>query len=343
MNRNTLIILPKAELHRHLDGSVRFQTIVDLARHHHLDLGVSSVLELRRKTRITEPMQDLKEVLDSFWTTQKVLCSYEAIKRVSFENVEDAYRDGIRLIELRFAPVFIAEGKKIRNDEIIEGVLDGISEGMARYPIQVGLIGILPRTMDLDKNRQATEDLLLYKKGRHRNADRICGFDLADDEVETAAEQFTDLVDQAREGGLGITIHTGESSSADHVARSLTLYSPQRIGHGIKIEDNEALYRRVRDSNIMLELCPTSNWLTRSVPSLEEHPLPRFYHQGLPICINSDDPHLFHIDLIHEYLLCRDLYDLDLEDFRKINVATVKHSFLDEDIKAHVLRLFDEI
>jgi len=335
---NTIRALPKAELHRHLDGSIRLETVVDIATRHNLDLGVSTEEELAGKARITEPMKDLQTVLDSFATIQQVLCGYEAIERISFENVEDAYRDGIQLIELRFAPPFISAGKQLGNDEIIEAVLDGITRGMNRYPIQVGLIGILVRSMDLEINRLAAADLNRYAGSRHQNADRICGFDLADAEDRTDPEDFLPMVREAREAGLGITIHSGENTSAAAVRRTLDLFAPQRIGHGIKSWGDEELLQRIRDQEVMLEVCPTSNWLTSSVGSLEEHPLPRLYRNGVPVSINSDDPNLFGIDLVHEYQLCASLYGFTEADFMSINRQTAEHSFLPREIRAEVLR-----
>ena len=132
--------MPKVELHRHLDGSIRQQTIIDLSKRHNLDIDVSNPSSLKKQSTVTEPMQDLATVLEAFDTIQKVSCSYEAINRIAFENVEDAFYDGIKLIELRFSPVFVALGKELAHDEIIESVIDGIAEGMDRYDIEVGII-----------------------------------------------------------------------------------------------------------------------------------------------------------------------------------------------------------
>jgi len=338
MDRNTLRALPKAELHRHLDGSIRLQTVADIAARQKIDLESTDIEELKRKAVISAPMKDLQSVLNSFATMQKVLCSYEAIERIAFENVEDAYRDGIQLIELRFAPPFISAGKRLDNDEIIEAVLDGITRGMEHYPIEVGLIGILVRGADVEVNRRATEDLIRYSSATHRNGDRICGFDLADAEDRCDPEELLPMVRQAREAGLGITIHSGENTSAEAVRRTLDLFHPQRIGHGIRAWGNEPLLERIRQQEIMLEVCPTSNWLTRSVASLEEHPLPLLHKAGVPVSINSDDPNLFGIDLVHEYELCSRLYGFTEHDFMGINSQTVKHSFLPASIRAKVLK-----
>jgi len=333
LNQNALRALPKCELHRHLDGSVRLDTIARITKRHNLDLGCPAS-ELARKATITKPLGSLEEVLLVFSIMQQVLCCYEAIKQVAFENVEDAFRDGVKLLELRFAPSFISAGKrKLGNDEIIEAVLDGIGEGMDRYDIQVGLIGIVPRPIDYSVNEAATRDLIRYARGKHRNGDRICGFDLADDETSIPHERFVPLVDIARAADLGITVHTGENSDSSCIETSLNLYRPDRIGHGIRAINDEVLVKRIGEEQIMLELCPTSNWLTNSVPSIEEHPLPLFYRAGIPLSINSDDPRLMNIDLVHEYEICSRNYDLNGSDFLKINRDAVSHSFLPQQIR----------
>jgi adenosine deaminase len=337
MNRKDILTLPKAELHRHLDGSIRLQTVADLVTRHNLDLGMADEQELLSKARIDKPMKDLDTVIAAFGTIRQVLCCYEAIERVAFENVEDAYRDGIQLIELRFAPPFISAGKELGNDEIIEAVLDGVTRGMNHYPIQVGLIGILVRTADLEINRQATADLIRYAGSDHKNADRICGFDLADAEDRCDPEDFIPMVEQARRAGLGITIHSGENTPAAAMRRTLDLFAPLRIGHGIGAWGDEELLQRLREQEVMLEVCLTSNWLTNSVHSLEQHPLPKLYAADVRISINSDDPNLFGIDLVHEYELCARLYGFDRSDFYSINRQTVEHSFLPEEIRAQVL------
>jgi len=336
MNQTTLRKLPKIELHRHIEGSIRFETIKELAKHYRIDLGVQTDKELLKKTKIKEPMNSLEDVIDVFWTSQKVLCSYEAIKRITFENIEDAFVDGVKLLELRFAPVFIAYGKDLGFDEILEGVLDGITLGMNRYNLQVGLIHIIPRPLEPQKHAESTQEFLRYKKGLHKNAHRLCGFDLADSETATKSTDFISFVEMARGAGVGITVHTGEDTDAKYVEESIATYAPSRIGHGIKIIDDQGVMELVKEKNIHLELCPTSNWLTRSVDSIESHPLAELYRAGISLSINSDDPHLMDIDLINEYELASRYFNLTLDDFYTINKQAIAHSFLDPDIKKYV-------
>ncbi len=336
LDEATLRALPKAELHRHLDGSVRLSTIAALARRHRLDLGVHSERELAERARVLTPLAGLEEVIARFAIIQKVLCGYEAIRQVAFENVEDAWRDGVKLAELRFAPAFIAAGKSLGNDEIIEAVVDGVQEGVSRYGLEVALIGILPRTAPPEANRSATADLLRHARGGRPGAWRLLGFDLADSETARPPEEFLPLVQQARSAGLGITIHSGENTSAAHVLRTLQVFHPRRIGHGIQAWGDPQVMRLLREEGVTLEVCPTSNWLTRSVPSLEAHPLPQLARAGVRVTLNSDDPQLMGIDLVHEYSLAARLYGFGLEDFLACNRLAVEASFLPEEARRRV-------
>lgn len=328
--------LPKVELHRHLDGSVRPGTIWEIAQEHDIPVGADSREELERGAVISAPMKDLGSVLARFATQQAVLCSFDAISRVTFENVEDAWRDGVTLVELRFAPSYIADGKSLSNDEIIAGVLDGMLRAMAAWPVEVGLIGILPRRFPLEKNRQATRDLIRWKMSGEPGAARICGFDLADGEADSDPDGFVPLVERARNAGMGITIHSGEDTDAAHVGRTLTLFRPSRIGHGIRSWGDEGVMRRLIDEDVLLEVSPTSNWITNAVASLSVHPLPGLFRAGVPVCINSDDPNLFGIDLVHEYEVCAREFGFGQDEFRAMNRAAARHSFLPEDTRRRV-------
>lgn len=327
--------LPKVELHRHLDASLRPATIFELAKKHNIDIKAASPAEVDQKLTIRKPMKDLDTVLNAFWTTQKVLVSYEGIKRVAFENVEDCYREGTKLVELRFAPVYIAKGKKLGFDEIIEGVIDGITEGMNKYDIQVGLIHIMPRSLDLKQNIQSTEDILRYRKSSHKNADRLFGIDLADLETPESFTDYAPSIAKAKKEGVGVTIHSGEDSTTELVKKSIEVFGAERIGHGIQIAKSPEVMKLVKDMNVALEVCPTSNWLTQCVKTIEEHPLKFLYDQGVKVTLNSDDPHIMGIDLVHEYDVAARL-GLKLEDFTKMNQWALEKSFVHPEIKQAV-------
>lgn len=331
--------LPKVELHRHLDGSIRHETMVDIARRHDLDIDWRNDAELRRRTTITAPMGDVATVLEAFETIQKITCSYEAIRRIAFENVEDAWRDGCVLVELRFSPAFIAMGKSLSWDEIIEGVLDGVMQGMDRYDIQVGLIDIISRTLDKEANMTGTRECIRYARAlRHRGADRLVGFDLADREATTRPADWLEAVNLARAAGWGVTVHSGEETPAAGVRETLEVLAPDRIGHGVNAWQDPEVVELLIERDVLLELCPTSNWLTQCAPTLAGHPLPDFYRAGVKVSINSDDPQLMAIDLVNEYDIARRYYGFDTDDFMRINAMALEKSFLPEEIRTEVAR-----
>jgi len=320
--------IKKVELHRHLDGSVRFETILDLARSKNIDLGIplDNREELFQKAKVLLPMSGLQEVLDSFWITQKVMCDEESIERIAFENVEDAYLDGIELIELRFAPTFIREGKTLPYDLIIESVINGVRRGVKKYPIKVGLIHIVPRALSLKESEDATTEMLKFKAGSGK--DLIVGFDLADGEEFELIETFKPVLERARSAGLGVTVHSGENTTSAHVKKTIEYLGVQRIGHGIKVMEDPKVMELALERGIHFEVCPTSNWLTRCVDKIENHPIKKMLDYGLSVSLNSDDPHIMNIDLTHEYEVAHRFLNIDEADFIKMNAFATKASFI---------------
>lgn len=329
----SLRALPKVEFHRHLDGSIRFDTILELARKNGVELG--NPFLLKQKLTVTRPFETLQEVLDCFWTTQKVMVNFEAMKRIAFENVEDCFRDGVVLAELRFAPVFIMKDKALNFDEVFEGVIAGVKDAMDKYPIQAGLIHILPRGLDSVENVKSTNECLRYAK----RYDRLVGFDLADPETETSFAEFEPLVAKARSAGMGITIHSGEDTTPDHMRRTLKTYSPTRIGHGIQAIHDRDLMKELKDRDVFLEICPTSNWLTGQVPTTRQHPFRKFWEAGVPVTLNSDDPHLMGIDLVDEYEIAVNEWGFKEAELVEMNRNALRASFLPKDVTDHVANI----
>jgi adenosine deaminase len=171
---------------------------------------------------------------------------------------------------------------------------------------------------------------------REPGAGRLCGLDLADGEADCDPRELAPLVDEARNAGMGITIHSGEDTDAAHVARTLDLFRPSRIGHGIRSWGDRAVMRRLIEADVLLEVSPTSNWISHAVPSLAAHPLPGLYHAGVPVSLNSDDPNLFGIDLVHEYELCAREFGFGEMEFTAMNRAAARHSFLPAEIQKRV-------
>jgi adenosine deaminase len=317
----------KVELHRHLEGSVRLQTVLDVAREAGVKLPCESLEELREKALILQPMADLKTVLDRFWLIQSVLATPAIIERVAYENVVDAHHDGIRVLELRYSPGFIfANHPGLDYDMIHEAIVRGVTKAEKELSgaIAVGLICIISRDQPMKEADKTAAFAINHRK-------TFIGFDLAGSEAGFPCSLFKDHFKRARESGLQITAHAGEvriKESPAFVKESIEVLGARRIGHGLQIIHDSKIVEFVRDRGVVLELCPTSNVITNAVGSLEEHPIRRLMKAGVRVTLNSDDPHIFGIDLTHEYEELASKLAFTPEEFDLLNQEALKASFI---------------
>lgn len=342
--RERLKNIPKVELHRHLDGSIRFETLFSYGNSKgyfdHLKKNNQKTeqfkKELFKKVKVLGPMGSLQEVLDSFWLTQKIMDAESIIEQIAYENVEDCYLDGVKLAELRFAPVFIGLNKqtnKLGHALIIQAVCRGVERALKSLPIHVGLIYIIPRGLDFETNKEANKILLNLLAHDSLVSRLIVGADLADVEKWDDMPRFVPLINELREAGLKITIHSGEDTSSAFLEKSFDLYRPSRIGHGIRVIEDKWSVKRALELGIHFEVCPTSNYLTKCVDKISNHPIREMLKQGLSLSINSDDPHIMNIDLTHEYELLESDLKFTHEEFIQINRLAIDASFLPVKIK----------
>jgi adenosine deaminase len=277
-----------------LDGNVRLTTILDLARQHKLSLPAWEVEELRPHVQVTERQPGIMAFIAKFKLMMDVLVDYAACRRVAYENVEDAGREGLAYVELRFSPWFMAESHGLDPAGVVEAVADGAEQGARDTGVPASLIGILSRTYGVDVAWKELDALL-------RHSERLAALDLAGDEANQPGELFTPHVRRAREAGLHITIHAGEAAGAQSVWQAVRELGAERIGHGVRAIDDPALLDYLAEHKIGIESCLTSNVQTTTVPSYAEHPLRRFLEHGLLATINTDDPGISGIDLRYEY------------------------------------------
>jgi adenosine deaminase len=308
--------LPKVELHKHLEGSIRLNSLCEFS-------GLS-VEEAKKRFWVTQPMESLKHVLDSFIETQKLLNSYERIEQISFEVVEDAALDNTKLLEVRYAPDFLNAGHNLDPQESLEAICSGIKKAEETYPIKVGLIGILVRSMDLQAATKSLDFILA-------NKDKFIALDLADQEKGFSPSLFADLFSKAKQEGLKITVHAGEENieeACDNIESAVTELGADRIGHGLQCVKQVKTMELLRDRNIHLELCPLSNWITGAVTKKEQHPLKQIFDFGIPCSINSDDPGVFGSSLQEDYKIGKELLGLDNDHFRRMNQMAFEACFI---------------
>jgi len=322
--------LPLIDLHRHLDGSVQLETILDLGRRHNIQLPAWTCEELRPHVVVTEPHAGLVEFLAKFQWMIAVLADYDACRRVAYENVEDATREGIRYIELRFSPCFMASHHHLNPSRVVEAVVEGVRQGEADFGVRANLIGILTRTFGPGLARKELQALLDHKE-------HLVALDLAGDESSKPAGLFVEHFKIGRDAGWQITIHAGEAAGAESIVEAVEKLGATRIGHAVRAVDDPAAMEMLRERRIGIEANLTSNVQTSTVPNLASHPLRRFLDEGLIACINTDDPGISGIDLPHELEVAAPAAGLSPDHVYKAIQYAWEMAFLSEDEKRSMI------
>jgi adenosine deaminase len=321
----------KVDLHRHLEGAIRLQTLIDLAREAGEPLAEEAPEELAPRAQVLAPMDSLEAVLAFFAIAQDSFRSPEAAERIAFEAVEDLDADEVRLAELRFSPDFLARPHGLDWDEAFAAILRGVGEASRRFDVTVGLIAIVSRSYGMASARATVEFAL-----RHR--DDLVGFDLADEERSYPPSMFVDVLAPLADAGLPLTAHYGESTGPQFPREAIEALGVRRIGHGVAVGADPAVAALAREHGVTLEMCPTSNHRTHAVTRLADHPARRLMDEGVRVTINTDDPGLFGIDLTHELEVCRRDLGFADEDLRRVTADAIDASFVDETAKADVRR-----
>lgn len=323
--------LPLIDLHRHLDGSVRLETIIDLGRRHNLPLPAWDVEGLRPYVQVTEPQPGVMVFIEKFKWMTGILVDYDACRRIAYENVCDAQREGLDYVELRFSPVFMSKAHNLAPAGIVEAVIDGVQAGERDFCVHVNLIGILSRTYGVEESQKELQALLTHRE-------YLVALDLAGDEANWPADLFKEHFRQARDAGWHITAHAGESAGPASIWQALRTLGAQRIGHGVRAVDDPALMDYLRDHAIGIEASLTSNIQTSTVANYASHPLRRFLEYELMATINTDDPGISAIDINYEYTVAAPAAGLTPEMIRQAQRNALEVAFLTPNEKSHLLR-----
>jgi adenosine deaminase len=321
--------LPKAEIHIHLEGSIRTQTIIDIAKEYNLKLPAYEISELDKHVKVYDQMRDLHAVLEAFAIFQNSITSPEVVERVAWELFEDSARQNIKLFEVRFSPDWAFHGHNLDWDACLEGLLRARDRAEHEFDMAIGYIAITSRS-------RGPESCVKTVDWAIRHKDDILGIDLADSERDFPLQEFIPSVMKAKDAGLKVTIHTGEDTPASFVVDAIHLAGPDRIGHGIHIIDDMQAVELVKKCGITLEVNPWSNYLTSSVRTIEEHPLKKLFDLGVRVSINSDDPEVLETNLNNEYRIAHEILGMSMDEIATCNRYAFEASFLPEEKKKRV-------
>ena len=333
--RDRILRLPKAELHVHLDGSLRPYTLMELARERDVVLPADDVDALADYMTVDDAAS-LEEYLERFDITLSVMQDAGALERVAYELALDHAAEGVRYVEMRFCPLLNTEGE-LTADEVVEATLAGARRAEAEADIRANVILCALRTLDPATSLEVAELAIAYR-------DRgVCGFDIAGAESGYPVGDHADAFQRAFQAEVPITIHAGEGYGPASIREALELGHARRLGHGTRLGEDPELLEEVRRRRIPLEVCLTSNVQTGVVPSVAEHPARRYLLAGVPLTLCTDNRLMSGVSLTDELESAHRRLGLGWAELLGVVRAGFEHAFLATEEKLGMLEHFDRV
>jgi adenosine deaminase len=331
--------IPKVELHRHLQGSIRTTTIIDIAQRYKVDLPEFTASRLDRFVKHKHPAKNLLEFLKPWSIFSRIIVNPEIASRITYEAIEDAAGDNIEYLELRFAPYTMSDNMKIGTRELLDAIIAAIKDAEKRFPIVVKLVLGIVR---MDPIKYHSYNLQVLNVAQDY-PDFVVGFDLAGDEANFPTSLYGSFFKRVRERGFKITVHAGEAAGSESVREAVELLCADRIGHGISALNDSSVMQLLhrpplRKRPIAVEICPTSSFLTKTLPRNRIIPtIIQFFDYGVPITIGSDSPQVCNTKLTDEFRWLLDSKLLSTSQIISLFEIAIEYSFTSRQMK-HKLR-----
>jgi adenosine deaminase len=321
--------LPKTEIHCHLEGAIRTQTIIDIARASNLELPSYEPAQLDRHVKVYDQLHNLEAVLEAFGIFQNSITSPAVFERIAWELFEDCARQNIKLFEVRFSPDWAFHGHDLNWDACLDGLLRARERAEREFDMAIGIIAITSRGMGAASCVKTVDWAIV-------NHQHIQAVDLADGERLYPLSDFVKPILRAKDAGLKVTIHSGEDTPASAVWDTIHAFAPDRIGHGIHSLEDGKVIDLILERDITLEVNPWSNYLTNSVATIEEHPLKKLFDLGVKVTINSDDPEVLETNVNNEYRIAHEILGMSMQDIFTCNRYAFESSFIEAGVKQRI-------
>lgn len=333
---NTYRALPKVELHRHLEGSLRLDTMLDVARQHGITIP-ADVLRLSTLVQVQEEDKyTFQNFLAKFNTLRLFYRSPDVIHRITREAIEDAAKDNVKYIELRFTPVALSRAERFPLHDVVDWVMASAKDAAKKHNVTVRLIASVNRHESAELAEQVA-----WLAADHMK-DGLIALDLAGNEADFPSQPFYGIFKEAKQAGLHVTIHAGEWGPAYNVREAIEEIGAERIGHGVRVLEDEAIVALARERQTAFEVCITSNYQSGVFETLHTHPLVQMLESGLNVTINTDDPSISRITLSHEYYTaCEDL-KMPQSTLKRRIVAAAQASFMGETEKGKLVKQLEK-
>ncbi len=325
--------MPKIELHRHLEGSLRFETLVDISRIHGMTIPIQKNFQKMVQVQLTDPLT-FENFLSKFQTLRQFYKSPEVIRRVAYEAVEDAAKENIYYMELRFTPIALSRIEGFPIEDVMDWVTESVQQANDKFGIHTNLIVSVNRHETVKEAENVLKIAMNY-------LDRgIVGVDLAGNEAEYSAMPFQSLFNDVQKDGIKVTIHAGEWAGADNIYEAISEIKADRIGHGVRVVESQQAIDLAVEKNIPFEVCITSNVQSGVFSTIEEHSVKKMIDAGIFVTINTDDPGISQITLSDEYQILNRKFNFSVERLYFLSNASIQAAFLPEDQKKTLLKKF---
>ncbi len=318
--------LPKIDLHLHLDGAIRVPTIAELGDELGIKLPSYNPKKLARYVQVGRDCRSLTDFLKRFEVFYLILPYARTQERIAYELCEDCARDTVIYFETRFAPS-LACNEQFTMEDAVVAALEGLRRGQRDFGVRCGLILCCYRSVTPQQN---VETVKLAHKYRDKG---VIGIDLAGDELHFPAAPHAEAFALARKLEIPITIHAGEGERPENIREAVFDHGAARIGHGVALQKDSELLKRVRDRGTVFEICLTSNLQTCSVPSLTRHPFKKFLNEDIRVTLNTDDPAISNITLTDEFELAGREFKLTQKQIRELLVNAANAAFAERSVR----------
>lgn len=318
--RNALQKLPKAELHCHLDGSLRAWTLLELSTAKRIVLPAATPATLASWMRVDDA-RNLEDYLARFSVTLDVMQEAASIERIAYELVVDAAADGVQYLEARFCPALNTR-ETLTAEDALRAALKGLARGERETGTVARAIICALRTMPAPHSQEMAELAVAFRDSG------VVAFDLAGGEAGNAAELHRDAFAYARLHDLAVTVHAGEGAGPESIRGAVHVCGAHRIGHGTRLYEDASLLGFVRDRRIPLEVCLTSNVQTRVAPTFADHPISQYVAQGLVVTLNTDNRLMSGVTLTDEYARAAEHLGFDISTLGALALASFDAAFV---------------
>ena len=320
MTRDKLTVLPKVELHCHLDGSLSREFI-----ERRLNRKVS-----QSELSVSDDCRSLNEYLEKFDFLGKCIMDEEGLSDAGYDVLKSMKQENVRYAEIRFAPL-LSETEDMNCAKVIEALLAGLEKGKKDFGIEYGVITCAMRHHSEEENRR------MIRTAREYLGYGVCAADLAGAEALYPMSEFMELFQETKKLGMPFTLHAGECGSVQNILDSVEA-GAGRIGHGIAMRGHREVQKELQRKGIGIEMCPVSNLQTKAVESTKDYPMREFLDNGLKVTVNTDNRTVSNTTLTKELAFIQKTYGITDEEIRLMMENAVDVAFADDAVKERILK-----